>query len=264
MTNNSYTAIGWALTGEINSSQPNLSLLYQLPAPQIGDGSEAQIANKQAELAAVDTHRTGQSFTQAIPTTYTSGSASNSANNLGARVAKFSGPNNSNSMVTSSLYATSNTNPNPSSGAHATTVYGPPTALTPTQIPSSYGFESATTTTGNSSQSISNNLQQQDAQQQQQQQHQSTMLHPHFTSQMSDMLIESQDIDMAAFHNQAEFPFTFSNDFNPYLEYLPPDVINYFGDPSHNYGTSLISPPDGSSQPQEPPQQQQQRQRQQQ
>jgi hypothetical protein len=37
---------------------------------------------------------------------------------------------------------------------------------------------------------------------------------------------------MAAFHNQAEFPFIFSNEFNPYLEYLPPDVINYFGDSS--------------------------------
>jgi hypothetical protein len=191
----------------------------------MGEGSETQISSKE-ELAAVNAHTSRQSFTQSIPT-YSSVSAPDSLNLSSSRVPKFSGPgNNSNSIVTPNLYAASSTGP-----AHA--LYGP--ALTPSQITSSYGFESAT---GSSSQSMPNNLQSQP----------SNMLIPQFASQMSDMLIESQDIDMAAFHNQAEFPFTFSNDFNPYLEYLPPDVINYFGEPSHNYGTSLISPPEGDHQ----------------
>lgn len=56
---------------------------------------------------------------------------------------------------------------------------------------------------------------------------------------------------MAAFHNQAEFPFIFSNEFNPYLEYLPPDVINYFGDSSSSaaaaaqqFGAAALLSPD--------------------
>jgi hypothetical protein len=55
---------------------------------------------------------------------------------------------------------------------------------------------------------------------------------------------------MAAFHNQAEFPFIFSNDFNPYLEYLPPDVITYFGDSSsaaaqqQQFGAAALLSPD--------------------
>lgn len=76
------------------------------------------------------------------------------------------------------------------------------------------------------------------------------MVAPPMSQQISDMFIESQDIDMTAFHNQNAFPFTFSNDFNPFLEYLPADVINYFGDPSQNYGTAALMSPANDDRPQ--------------
>ncbi|PCG89531.1 Transcription factor [Penicillium occitanis (nom. inval.)] len=196
-------AIGWALTGEINSAQPNLSLLYQLPAPQLDAGSEGQVPVKQ-DMAAVETHQTSHSYSQSMPT-YPSHPITNS-NILSPPVPKFSGPGNNN-IIASNPYATTGTGP-----SHA--VYS--SALTPSQIASAYTFSSTSYQPHHH----------------QQEPHQPFSAHQYAPSHLSDTLIESQDIDMAAFHNQAEFPFIFSNDFNPYLEYLPPDVITYFGDSS--------------------------------
>ncbi|RAO66348.1 uncharacterized protein BHQ10_002360 [Talaromyces amestolkiae] len=191
-------AIGWALTGETNSAQPNLSLLYQLPAPQLDEASGGQVPVK--DLPTVETHRAGHSYPQSIPT-YHSG-PTNSSNILSPPVPKFSGPGNNN-IIASNPYATT-------APSHA--VFS--SALTPSQIESPYTFSST-------------------SYHQHQQPPQPYTTHNQYApSHLSDTLIESQDIDMAAFHNQAEFPFIFSNDFNPYLEYLPPDVINYFGDSS--------------------------------
>lgn len=67
---------------------------------------------------------------------------------------------------------------------------------------------------------------------------------------MNDMaMIESQDIDF----NAPQGGLTFSGgDMVPWLEYLPPDVLNYFGDPQHD--SSIMSqagpgPPPHSHQP---------------
>ncbi|GAM42653.1 hypothetical protein TCE0_044r16829 [Talaromyces pinophilus] len=196
-------AIGWALTGEINSAQPNLSLLYQLPAPQLDEGSEGQVPVKQ-DMTAVETHQTSHSYSQSMPT-YPTHPITNS-NILSPPVPKFSGPGNNN-IIASNPYATTGTGP-----SHA--VYS--SALTPSQIASAYTFSSTSYQPHHH----------------QQESHQPFSAHQYAPSHLSDTLIESQDIDMAAFHNQAEFPFIFSNDFNPYLEYLPPDVITYFGDSS--------------------------------
>lgn len=196
-------AIGWALTGEINSAQPNLSLLYQLPAPQSDEGSEGQVLVK--DLPTVETHRAGHSYPQSMAI-YSSG-PTNSSNILSPPIPKFSGPGNNN-IIASNPYSTTGTGP-----SHA--VYS--SALTPSQIDSPYTFSSTSYQPHHHHQ----------------QPHQPyTAQNQYAPSHLSDTLIESQDIDMAAFHNQAEFPFIFSNDFNPYLEYLPPDVINYFGDSS--------------------------------
>lgn len=48
--------------------------------------------------------------------------------------------------------------------------------------------------------------------------------------QGADMMIESQDIDMNALQNPNAFPFSFNGDLIPYLEYLPQDVLSYFGE----------------------------------
>ncbi|KAH8698951.1 putative C6 transcription factor [Talaromyces proteolyticus] len=204
-------AIGWALTGEINSSQPNISLLYQLPAPPL---DEAQVADQGIPSAQIQ--RSGPSYPPTI-SAYSSSQAAAAAS-ISASVPKF--PASNDNMLSSNPYTPSGTGT--PTGTH--NVYNQ--NLVSSQL-TSYGYATAGSS---SSQPLTDNL---------------NILAPQMTPQMSDMLIESQDIDMNSFHNQNSFPFAFSNDFNPWLEYLPPDVINnYFGDPSQNYGTTLMSPPD--------------------
>ncbi|QGA15027.1 hypothetical protein EYB26_002683 [Talaromyces marneffei] len=223
-------AIGWALTGEINSAQPNLSLLYQLPAPQSDEGSEGQVPVKQ-NIPAIEVHRAGHSYAQSMA--YQSG-PTNSSSILSPPVPKFSSPGNNN-IIASNSYAATGTGP-----SHA--VYS--SALAHSQMQSPYTYSSP-------------------SYQPHQHQPYHTYTAQYAPSNLSDTLIESQDIDMAAFHNQAEFPFIFSNEFNPYLEYLPPDVINYFGDSSSSssavaaqqqqqFGaTALLSPDENASQQQQ-------------
>jgi hypothetical protein len=64
---------------------------------------------------------------------------------------------------------------------------------------------------------------------------------------VGDVFIESQDVDMAALQQQDQFPFNFNGEILPWLEYLPQDVLSYFGD-NPNY-SSLMNPDDGNSQP---------------
>jgi len=54
----------------------------------------------------------------------------------------------------------------------------------------------------------------------------------------SDMMIESQDIDMLGSQGGFAFP---GGDMIPWLEYLPQDVLNYFGEAPDD-GT-LLNPP---------------------
>jgi hypothetical protein len=213
-----FTAIGWALTGEINSSQPNLSLLYQLPAPQIGEPSETQMPGQ--GLAAGGASHSGAPYSQALPA-YSSSAMTRPAN-IPTVIPKFQHSNEA--MLSTNSY----TPPGPTTPTGPQVVYNQ--NLASSQL-ASYGYTAPGATT---SQPISNNLH---------------MVAPPMTQQISDMLIESQDIDMTSFHNQEAFPFTFSNEFNPWLEYLPADVVNYFGDPSQNYGTTaLMSPANGDEQ----------------
>lgn len=56
------------------------------------------------------------------------------------------------------------------------------------------------------------------------------------------MMIESQDVDMNSLQDQAAFPFSFDGDFIPWLEYLPPDVMSYFGE--HQGYRPMMDPDD--------------------
>lgn len=44
-----------------------------------------------------------------------------------------------------------------------------------------------------------------------------------------NMVIESHDVDMNALQQQESFPFS-SNEILPWLEYLPQDVLSFFGE----------------------------------
>ncbi len=56
--------------------------------------------------------------------------------------------------------------------------------------------------------------------------------HPNY----SDMLIESQDVDMSGTNGNFAFP---GGDMIPWLEYLPQDVLNFFGDPNDDSGLGM-------------------------
>ena len=60
-------------------------------------------------------------------------------------------------------------------------------------------------------------------------------------------MIESHEVDMNSLHHQESFPFS-NGEILPWLEYLPQDVLSFFGD-NHNY--PLMSP-DGTK-PRPPP-----------
>jgi hypothetical protein len=69
-------------------------------------------------------------------------------------------------------------------------------------------------------------------------------IHPPMHSN-GGMMIESHDVDMNTLHHQESFPFS-NGEILPWLEYLPQDVLSFFGD-SHNY--PLMSPDDTTPRP---------------
>lgn len=70
---------------------------------------------------------------------------------------------------------------------------------------------------------------------------------PGTTSHVGDVSIETQDIDMSTLQHHNNFPFTLNGEVLPWLEYLPPDVLSYFGD-QQNY-SHLMNSDDGTSRP---------------
>ena len=71
---------------------------------------------------------------------------------------------------------------------------------------------------------------------------------PHIGTYAGGTMIGSQDVDVNHLQNQGAFPFSFSNEFVPWLEYLPQDVLSYFGDQQQGYTTQLTNP-DQDNQP---------------
>lgn len=65
---------------------------------------------------------------------------------------------------------------------------------------------------------------------------------PHMGTYAGGTMIGSQDVDVNHLQSQGAFPFSFSNEFVPWLEYLPQDVLSYFGDQQQGYATQLTNP----------------------
>lgn len=70
-------------------------------------------------------------------------------------------------------------------------------------------------------------------------------LQPVVGSHVGDVFIETQDIDMSTLQHQNNLPFALNGEVLPWLEYLPPDVLSYFGD-QQSY-SHLMSSDDGTS-----------------
>ncbi|KAJ9312135.1 transcriptional regulator family: Fungal Specific TF [Paecilomyces variotii] len=241
-------AIGWALTGATNSSQPNLSLLYQMPSAQ------ANTLPAQANY--------GPQFSHNYP-----------AVSLEAQV-----PQNSSRLHADSLPAYPSTNPPHSSAlpakdrkypSHTTggvnisdadlllglnTPYAPSHSRVARNLPATYSQNLEAPTVG-----VSSSYHYAPASGSGGADHESSNCNandhvsPGASAQIGDMMIGTQDIDMNTLQNQEAFPFAFNGELLPWLEYLPQDVLSYFGD--HQTYSPLMSPQDNANIPnQRPPQ----------
>jgi hypothetical protein len=70
-------------------------------------------------------------------------------------------------------------------------------------------------------------------------------LHAPMNTNTGGMMIESHDVDMNTLQQQESFPFS-NGDILPWLEYLPQDVLSFFGE-NHNF--PLMSPDDSTPRP---------------
>ncbi|OOQ87802.1 C6 transcription factor [Penicillium brasilianum] len=228
-------AIGWALTGATNSSQPNLSLLYQMPSTQNLpiSGKSAHSSQCHHTYPAVPAptgmaQSSSSSFSPTVPPTRSQDESK--ASSFAPISSKFStvqshliGSEPPYFLGMSSPYPESNTQ------ASATTHSGYNHSLPSTQTPQ-YTYSMAST--ANSHANIA---------------HLGSRpgdMHPgiHHTG---GMMIESHDVDMNTLQQQESFPFS-NGEILPWLEYLPQDVLSFFGE---NQNFPMMSPDDTKPQP---------------
>jgi hypothetical protein len=235
-------AIGWALTGATNSSQPNLSLLYQMPASQADYDSNRPTYSSHYSHSYPDLPAQGSSsYPQSVETTRVSDGARSSSISNGpakygslvpsGRVAASDanlllGLNTSYSNRTDS---TSNTQPTYTQGLSSS----PSSQLQPQTSHYSYTMASAQSERHAGSSHINP---------------QSTHLQSNMGSSFGGVFIESQDVDVNALQQQEHFPFPFNGEILPYLEYLPQDVLHYFEE-QQNY--PLMSADENHTRPSE-------------
>ncbi|RAL16735.1 putative C6 transcription factor [Aspergillus homomorphus CBS 101889] len=237
-------AIGWALTGATNSSQPNLSLLYQMPAQTESIPDKPAYSSQYSHSyphVSVQSSAGGNSssFPQAIEPARST--AATPGPSMAPASAQYS-PLASSGRVTTSdanlLLGLNTSFPGPASRPH-----NPRSAFSHAMPSSSCGLEShvpayhygipstaSDNHTGNGHLIAQNSIPQ-----------------PDVGSHAGDVFIESQDVDMAMLQQQDQLPFAFSGEILPWLEYLPQDVLNYFGD-NQNY-QNMLSPDDETPRP---------------
>lgn len=205
-------AIGWSLTGTANSPAPNLSVIY----PNAGaDDSGVVAMENQNHDATRRNHITMRELgsAQGVPVRTPQDSSSPTLVQPGYEASKLTPSSNRPSSLPY----------DPVSTAEADLLLGlhSPYANIATTQPMMIQSSTPQGHTANSydylsSQTGPNNMLQQ----------------PSFldfqNQNYNNMLIESQDIDMGAQQFNFNFP---GGDMIPWLEYLPQDVLNYFGDP---------------------------------
>lgn len=228
-TNVGHTAIGWALTGATNSSQPNISFLYQLPtadnqstvnpgAPHSHYGSGESTPYQHttpSQTAHPYPHHSAQyqpSDSLHIPPTQNSLPPNYSGM---PPPEELSPPTTRYGLARSPVFS-SNQPPTATSRQNPTAQDIPLSVNSSTSYP--YGAvpvqgaiddpRSAIPNTNNPAAGygeVGNSIHQRP-------------------------IIQSQEVDMNTLHGQNNLPFTFDGEFMPWLEYLPEDVLNYFGE----------------------------------
>ncbi|KAJ6160450.1 hypothetical protein N7470_003846 [Penicillium chermesinum] len=211
-------AIGWALTGATDSSQPNLSLLYQMPT------TEPEPETSKPTYSSQYSHSSQLLFPSSVHSTGTLGE--NQASTLAAADAKFT-PVSPRPLGTDSPYYMGMTAPYPATGPPVPGQSSFNQTLPPSQIEGHNAAYAYPVSSGPPSDQ-------------------------HIGAQMNSrpdlsggMMIESHDVDMNSLHHQESFPFS-HGEIIPWLEYLPQDVLNFFGE---NQNFSLMTPEDTNPRP---------------
>lgn len=223
------TAIGWALTGATNSSQPNLSLLYQMSTTEAESSPNrptysSQYSHSYPVLPTNAGEGPSSSYAQSIAPARTHEEMTPSLKtnakypNVHARTTStdasyYMGMNStypeSNMRTTRPVQTTQSTFP-------GMLPPGLPTSHMDTQ-PSAYNYSIPQATSD---------------------------LQPGMDD-ANGMMIGSHEVDMNSINQQDSLPFV-NGEILPWLEYLPQDVLSFFGD-HQNY--PLMSPDDVSRPP---------------
>ncbi|KAL1953530.1 hypothetical protein VTO42DRAFT_2628 [Malbranchea cinnamomea] len=212
-------AIGWALTGDTHSSQPNLSFLYQLPTEQ---ASSVSYPTTQTDSLQNDSYQpllshnpqagfndTG-SYTQyqtESPYSFSRPASQTTLQNVSG-YANLTSPDGSPSAAGYNFVSPPNIT---SQNSHGSGLQGS-LRHTNSDLSSPYHYSAHSTTSGHPG---SRPL---------------PLGYANTLGTAHGVTIQTQDINVNAIQDQNGLPLTFSGEFIPWLEYLPRDVINYFGD----------------------------------
>ncbi|RAH50189.1 putative C6 transcription factor [Aspergillus brunneoviolaceus CBS 621.78] len=237
-------AIGWALTGATNSSQPNLSLLYQMPAqtepiPEKPTYSSQYSHSYPHIPVQPDGGETSYSYSQA-----TESSRSTKATpgpSMASTTAQYSHLASSGRVTTSDANLLLGLN---------TTYPGSTSRLPNSRSAFNHQMPSAACGLEGHAQVYNYNIPSTVSDAHTGSGHliaHSAGLHPDAEPHAGNVFIESQDVDMAMLQQNDQLPFAFSGEILPWLEYLPQDVLNYFGD-NQNY-PGMLSPDDETPRP---------------
>ncbi|KKK20121.1 hypothetical protein ARAM_007044 [Aspergillus rambellii] len=236
-------AIGWALTNATNSSQPNLSLLYQMPATPAGPISDKSTYPSQYSHSYA--HLPVQSGVGQNSGSYPREMESSGASNLGRNSSIVHGPERFSPLNAPGRVSTSD----------AGLLLGlnapyPNATSRPSNSQPSYNPNILSPSSGLDTQAASYNYNMPSAGDRQVGGSHLASRPPdlHMNPPMGDMLIESQDIDMSSLQEQDQLPFAFNGEILPWLEYLPQDVLSFFAGDHQSY-PPLMSHDDGAPRP---------------
>ncbi|KAL4997790.1 fungal-specific transcription factor domain-containing protein [Aspergillus recurvatus] len=224
-------AIGWSLSNATNSSQPNLSLLYQMPAAQ----ADERVSNNQSHPSRGRHSYPDASARSGIEQSSSSYSRDTDRTDISNVVHDpLVSPRRVTVSETNLLGVNSYPHPAPrsstSQSAHNNQNIQISSSSSLNSQMAAYSYIPSTTADHHASDSHMVSR------------HPDT--HSCMNPQGGDFLIESQDIDMSALHQQDQLPLPFTQ--LPWLEYLPQDVLSYFGE---HQNFPLLSPNEGGPPP---------------
>ncbi|CAG8236421.1 unnamed protein product [Penicillium salamii] len=218
-------AIGWSLTGATNSSQPNLSLLYQMPTTETDHPPDRPTYSSQYSHTYPILPNADQGGSSSF--TPLGRSQDDRAASLAAANSKY--PPIAPAMSTDPYYMSLNS-PFPDSRVPSTrpmqSVQTPFSGLRQSQMeaqPNTFDYSIPPTPNPNGNTMGPN-------------------ADVNMNADSNGMIIGSHEVDMNTLNHQESFPFA-NGEILPWLEYLPQDVLSFFGE---NQTYPLMNPDDVS------------------